>query len=189
MMKDNLFKSGLIALLDCTFSLLINEFHKQNGRCNWSTRSSKSLNKFSINKTKKYGRQGKCKICTRKYHNEVWYPKRKVKRAKHINLRKKELKKKNYLRIVKNYFAKGCVDCGEKDSRVLEFDHVRGIKKKLEGRRGVMGLVSQGYTWKTIKKEIDKCEVRCRNCHKIRTYKQFNYYSEIKDEIRKIEKG
>ena len=30
MMKDNLFKSGLIALLDCTFSLLINEFHKQN---------------------------------------------------------------------------------------------------------------------------------------------------------------
>ena len=52
-----------------------------------------------------------------------------------------------------------------------------------------MGLVSQGYTWKTIKKEIDKCEVRCRNCHKIRTYKQFNYYHDIKDEIEEIEKG
>ena len=85
--------------------------------------------------------------------------------------------------ILKDYFSKGCVDCGERDVRVLEFDHVRGVKKRFKSRRneGVSYLVRCGYLWKTIKKEIDKCEVRCCNCHKLRTFKQFNYLNDMKD--------
>lgn len=55
-----------------------------------------------------------------------------------------------------------CVDCGETDIRVLQFDHVRG--KKISG---VCRLI--GDSLEKIKKEIEKCEIRCVNCHTIVT--------------------
>jgi hypothetical protein len=57
-----------------------------------------------------------------------------------------------------------CVDCGESDYVVLEFDHVRG-RKRLE----VSTLANRGCAWRTIQAEIDKCEVRCANCHRRQT--------------------
>ncbi|HEY0078795.1 MAG TPA: hypothetical protein VGB73_09135 [Pyrinomonadaceae bacterium] len=57
-----------------------------------------------------------------------------------------------------------CVDCGETDPVVLEFDHVRG--KKLYNVSAMGALV---LSWATILKEIEKCEVRCANCHRRRT--------------------
>lgn len=62
-----------------------------------------------------------------------------------------------------------CMDCGYSDIRALEFDHVRGTKKK-----GVTKLVSMGLSWESIMKEIDKCDVVCSNCHKIRTYSRMD---------------
>jgi hypothetical protein len=56
-----------------------------------------------------------------------------------------------------------CVDCGEVDTRVLEFDHVRGRKSA-----AISFLVRIGYPWQRIVKEIAKCEVRCANCHRLR---------------------
>lgn len=57
--------------------------------------------------------------------------------------------------------ARGCVDCGEKDLRVLDFDHVRGVKIDHIGR-----MVSGYCSVSTLYAEIDKCEVRCANCHR-----------------------
>lgn len=53
-----------------------------------------------------------------------------------------------------------CVDCGNDDPYVLQFDHVRGEKHK-----NVSKMLSGTYGWDTIQREIDKCEVRCANCH------------------------
>jgi hypothetical protein len=36
-------------------------------------------------------------------------------------------------------------------------------------------LVRGAYSWKAIEEEISKCEVRCANCHRRRTAKQFNW--------------
>lgn len=55
-----------------------------------------------------------------------------------------------------------CVDCGESDPLVLEFDHLRdksfniatGMRKK---------------NWGAVVAEIAKCEVVCANCHRRRT--------------------
>lgn len=58
-----------------------------------------------------------------------------------------------------------CVDCGESDPIVLEFDHVYGEKKKNVGL-----MAREGYGLKSIQDEINKCEVVCANCHKRRTY-------------------
>lgn len=55
----------------------------------------------------------------------------------------------------------GCVDCGYHESAdALEFDHVRGEK---------VANISRITTMKKLFREIEKCEVRCSNCHRIRT--------------------
>lgn len=64
----------------------------------------------------------------------------------------------------------GGVDCGEKDIVVLEFDHVRGEKKM-----NISSMVS-AYCLKTIQGEIEKCDIRCANCHRKKTAKERNYF-------------
>ena len=63
-----------------------------------------------------------------------------------------------------------CVDCGESDLRVLEFDHVRGKKE-----RNISNLVREGWAWQRIASEIAKCDVRCANCHRRKTVEQFGW--------------
>lgn len=57
-----------------------------------------------------------------------------------------------------------CVDCGERDVLVLQFDHVRGVKKG-----NVTDLVREACSIRTLLREIEKCDVRCANCHQRRT--------------------
>ena len=105
-------------------------------------------------------------------------------KTKRIAQNKRKRALKHFKRILNRYFIKGCRVCGNTDVRVLEFDHIKGSKTKTDKTEGVMRLVRDGYAWKKIQKEIDKCEVLCRNCHKIRTYKQFNYWRDLKFECR-----
>jgi hypothetical protein len=63
---------------------------------------------------------------------------------------------------VKAYLAMHpCIDCGETDVVVLEFDHVRGDKVA-----EVSLMIALGYSWSKIELEIAKCEVRCANDHR-----------------------
>lgn len=54
-----------------------------------------------------------------------------------------------------------CLDCGETDVLVLEFDH-RGKKKACISFLVRMGRCS------ALLREIEKCDVRCANCHRKR---------------------
>ena len=58
-----------------------------------------------------------------------------------------------------------CVDCGESDPIVLEFDHVPELGQKT-------CEVSACGSVEAAEREIEKCEVVCANCHKRRTYKR-----------------
>jgi hypothetical protein len=60
-----------------------------------------------------------------------------------------------------------CVDCEETNLFVLEFDHVSESKKDSVSR---MILDRRGYTVGDVKDEIAKCEVRCSNCHSVKTH-------------------
>lgn len=63
--------------------------------------------------------------------------------------------------------SKGCIDCGyNQNPLALQFDHVRGKKY------AVSQMVSSGLSIKAIQQEIEKCEVRCANCHAIITYER-----------------
>lgn len=55
-----------------------------------------------------------------------------------------------------------CVDCGETDPIVLEFDHLRD--KKFNVAAGL-----RDREWQSVLDEMAKCDVVCANCHRRRT--------------------
>lgn len=73
--------------------------------------------------------------------------------------------------VVREYLSTHpCVDCGETNLLVLEFDHVRGQKSK-----DVSRLIGSAASIHTIAEEIAKCDVRCANCHHIKSAIQSGY--------------
>ena len=70
----------------------------------------------------------------------------------------------NYQRMSEYFSIHPCVDCGEADIRLLEFDHVRGRKIAT-----ISWMLTQRRAWSSIEIEMAKCEVRCANCHRKRT--------------------
>ena len=84
------------------------------------------------------------------------YQIQKVSRDKSIKRNKQFVE--NYLKL------HSCVDCGNSDIRVLDFDHIKGEKFY-----DVSHLVTKAYKLDKIINEINKCEVRCANCHRIVT--------------------
>jgi hypothetical protein len=57
-----------------------------------------------------------------------------------------------------------CMDCGNKFPPVcMDFDHVRGEKVS-----DVSLIVNRSLD--TILAEIEKCDLVCSNCHRVRTY-------------------
>jgi len=81
------------------------------------------------------------------------------------------LNKKKNIEIKKNFIRDylkihPCIDCRYSNILGLQFDHVRGEKKF-----NVMTMVHESRSLDLIKKEIEKCEVRCANCHQIKNHK------------------
>lgn len=98
-------------------------------------------------------------------YQRTFYAKNKEKAKGWIKLNQKKLKLRNR-EYVKEYLkTHPCVDCGLTDIRCLDFDHVRGVKLKALSK-----LSATSYSLNTIKAEIEKCEVRCANCHRIKTH-------------------
>ena len=57
-----------------------------------------------------------------------------------------------------------CVDCGESDPVVLEFDHQR------DKLFAIGDAPRKTTSIKVVAAEVAKCEVRCANCHRKKTY-------------------
>ncbi len=76
------------------------------------------------------------------------------------------------MRWVRDYLATHpCVDCGETDPLVLDFDH-RDPKAK---SANVSYLVcSAGLA--RVQAEVEKCDVRCANCHRRKTARDGNWH-------------
>ncbi|MFC5790125.1 hypothetical protein EDM22_10990 [Agromyces tardus] len=113
------------------------------------------------------GRQSVCRACNaaraRRYYSENLDKHRRAVAAQVAKTRASHLQ-----RIGDYLLEHPCVDCGEADIRVLDFDHREGVEKSAE----VMKLAKAAYSWQRVRDEIAKCEVRCRNCHAIATYER-----------------
>lgn len=65
--------------------------------------------------------------------------------------------------MIQSIKSQPCMDCKKTYSVVcMDFDHVRGEKKFDLSH-------SLSYPIETILKEIEKCDIVCANCHRIRT--------------------
>lgn len=111
---------------------------------------------FNLRRSATDGRQDRCRDCSK-----VWYSLNAVKHKKRVRIRNNRVIAEHRGKIRDYLRTHPCVDCGETDVVVLEFDHVRG--KKLAD---VSRLVSNGSSWTLIEKETSKCDVRCANDHK-----------------------
>jgi hypothetical protein len=60
-----------------------------------------------------------------------------------------------------------CVNCGESDTRCLDFHHVK--TKKFN----IASLIASSYSLQTLKIEIRKCIILCANCHRKLHYKNY----------------
>ena len=103
------------------------------------------------------GLQSRCRSCARE-----WYVANGERHRSNVRRRTAAVRREYKRRVGEHLQGHPCVDCGEADVRVLEFDHVGDEDK----RDDVVALVAAGGRWSDIAAEIDKCVVRCANCHR-----------------------
>jgi hypothetical protein len=130
-------------------------------------KKDKPLDQFNKNRARKDGLQTLCKDCTRERF-KVYYANNREKQYRVTRARNDRQIEKLRGLVFEYLQTHPCVDCGETDIRVLEFDHLPEFEKVTEVTR----LISGGYSVKAVFDEIAKCEVRCRNHHAIKTYER-----------------
>ena len=114
--------------------------------------------------------QFQCKVCINAY-KRAWYAKD-SKQHKYASEVAKRRRIGRDLRAIRDYFESyPCIDCGESDPVVLEFDHVRGVKA------GNLSRMVRERPWPVILAEIEKCDVRCANCYRRRTARHQGWYT------------
>ena len=134
-------------------------------------KEQKPLDEFQKRSSNKDGKTGMCKVCKRNYDNEH-YKANRDNRKEYIRANRAMAKDITSRYILEYLLKNPCVDCGEADPVVLEFDHVRGIKRDSVS-------VLKRSSLKAVKEEIKKCEVRCANCHRRKTAKQFGWTNKM----------
>lgn len=110
-----------------------------------------------------------CKDCKRIY-DRIYHKRRSIE-AKKAKLDKQRLRLNKIREWVCDYLKyERCADCGLGDVIVLTFDHLESKKATISA------MIRNGYSIESLKKEINKCEVVCANCHMRRTAKRADWY-------------
>lgn len=104
-----------------------------------------------------------CKECQKGFRNNWYEGEAKQRHLDSVHERKKRMRDEAR-EFAWDYLSKhACVDCGESDPRVLEFDHVRGKNSD------VSRLIADGVPLEKLRREIELTDVRCANCHRKKT--------------------
>lgn len=111
-----------------------------------------------------------CRGCRTVYNREYYHQRlNKTKMLEGKQRRRKETRQAIY-----DYLKEHpCVECGESDPVVLDFDHLDKSQKTYN----VANMLTCSF--ETIETEILKCRVLCANCHRRRTAEQFGWYKDL----------
>jgi hypothetical protein len=125
-------------------------------------RELKAVSEFNLRrKGARQQRDNYCRACRAEYLREH-YARHKDRYVAEAVRRKKELAAQRAAYLIGLFRARPCVDCGEDDPLVLEFDHL--ADKKFNITKGITT-----HSWQAVLDEIAKCDVVCANCHRRRT--------------------
>jgi hypothetical protein len=133
---------------------------------------TKPLIEFPYRSLKRQTRQWICLLCQREYTNR-WYSRNRKRQIANAKERSRHATAELKNRVRDYLLGHPCVDCGESDVDVLDFDHLRDKKAN------VSTLVQSAVSWESLAHEIAKCEVRCANCHRRRTARNRSYYRTV----------
>lgn len=130
----------------------------------------KPLEAFTVRSKNRDGHTSRCRVCVnaankRRYTDRSGHYREKLRGFNKKLKDDKAEKVFNYLR------EHPCVDCGEADPVVLEFDHRDHTAKRL----AIAQMIERRYSWQSIALEIEKCDVRCANCHRRKTSREFGH--------------
>lgn len=134
-------------------------------KCN----TPKPIDEFSFKNKAKGTRHSQCQICAGTAKT-LWYRRNRKAHIAANKVRNQRYRKENEQHLIHYLEEHPCVDCGEDNILVLDFDH------KSDKVDGIAAMLANRCSWTTILKEINKCEVRCANCHRKRTAEQGNSY-------------
>ena len=127
----------------------------------------KPLHEFNKRAASRDGHQPRCRAC-----NKAWYREHAPEvsaRTRVSNLRRRDAARA----LVDRYLlCHPCVDCGEPDLRVLDFDHQDRASKTA----CVSLLIARGASPQRLLAEIAKCDVRCANCHRRKTISELGWW-------------
>lgn len=132
--------------------------------------SEKPVEAFPIKDKARGTRRSYCVPCHSEYGKEHYQKNKPYYLAKNAGARVRQ-RQSNRDFAYEYLLTHPCVDCGEPDPVVLDFDHV-DPKLKLWS----IGKMLSRQASPAIEREIGKCVVRCANCHRIRTATQFGSY-------------
>ena len=131
---------------------------------------SKPLAEFPIKNASKGSYRSYCRPCNSEYGKEHY--RRNVATYVAKSKARAAIDRPRNREFVAEYLSTHpCVDCGESDPIVLEFDHRDPATKRED-----VGRLIHTSTVGIVRAEIEKCDVRCGNCHRIRTANQFGSY-------------
>ena len=76
---------------------------------------------------------------------------------------------RDYIHLYKEF--RGCMDCGNKfPYYVLDLDHRDPSIKEVTPSR-----LWKSNSWTKVNAELEKCDVVCANCHRVRTHEKNHY--------------
>lgn len=105
--------------------------------------------------------RGRCKPCARRRGGE--YYARNPERTSIRNVPRTKRKVAEFRALMAEVKAGPCMDCKQLfPPCVMDFDHVRGNKKFQVGKASHRNKID-------VLREIEKCDLVCSNCHRIRT--------------------
>src|ERR1700687_3089115 len=125
---------------------------------------------FAFRSIKTGVRQDHCRKCHAAYRRQHYLDNRDIYIAREV-ARMKRYREENHVLLLEYLKSHPCVDCGQSDPVLLEFDHRdRATKTKAVTR------IALTKPWKRVLAEIAKCDVRCVVCHRRRTAEQMNWW-------------
>lgn len=127
----------------------------------------KPESEFNFKDKNKGTRKAQCRGCEREYKRQHYQNNRVqlIQKQGRINKAKRLFLARKVLAYLQEH---PCVDCGESDPILLDFDHRDPKTKKL----AISKMITSTYSWETVLAEIAKCDVRCVCCHRRRTARQ-----------------